>query len=101
MDILSVKEADQFSLFMIVDKDSSGQIDFGEFIELMFLVGQKYSRNLPLGVNTPINNLPKKCDNKVYVITENYESEKIPQDVVFDEEKNEDPPGSVNHPCQS
>jgi len=37
LNLLSVTEADQFTYFMLVDKDSSGQIDFGEFIELMYV----------------------------------------------------------------
>ena len=40
--IVHVTETDQFSLFMKVDKDSSGQIDFAEFIELIQLIGVAY-----------------------------------------------------------
>ena len=46
MNLLCVSESHQFNLFMLVDKDSSGQIDFGEFIELIHLVGSTYSHNL-------------------------------------------------------
>ena len=40
--IVHVTETDQFSLFMKVDKDSSGQIDFAEFLELVHLIGIAY-----------------------------------------------------------
>ena len=40
--IIHVTETDQFSLFMKVDKDSSGQIDFAEFLELVHLIGIAY-----------------------------------------------------------
>lgn len=40
--IVHVTETDQFSLFMRVDKDSSGQIDFAEFLELVHLIGIAY-----------------------------------------------------------
>ena len=42
LQIVHVTEADQFSLFMKVDKDSSGQIDFAEFLELVHLIGIAY-----------------------------------------------------------
>merc|ERR1712170_192627 len=32
LELVSVTQTDQFSLFMMVDDDSSGQIDFAEFI---------------------------------------------------------------------
>lgn len=40
--IVHVTETDQFTLFMKVDKDSSGQIDFAEFLELVHLIGIAY-----------------------------------------------------------
>ncbi len=46
LDLLSVSASDQFSLFMVVDVDSSGQIDFSEFTELMHLIGKKYSKTM-------------------------------------------------------
>lgn len=41
-DIITITEASQFSLFMMVDTDNSGQIDFSEFLELLYLVGKAY-----------------------------------------------------------
>jgi hypothetical protein len=47
LDLLSVTSSDQLAFFMEVDTDSSGQIDFADFLELMHMVGNKYSNNLP------------------------------------------------------
>mmetsp|Transcript_4917 Transcript_4917/g.9241 ORF Transcript_4917/g.9241 Transcript_4917/m.9241 type:complete len:1103 (-) Transcript_4917:96-3404(-) len=41
-DIITISEASQFSLYMMVDTDNSGQIDFAEFLELLYLVGKAY-----------------------------------------------------------
>ena len=41
-EVISITEASQFSLYMMVDTDNSGQIDFSEFIELLYLVGKAY-----------------------------------------------------------
>jgi hypothetical protein len=46
LELVSVTQTDQFSLFMMVDKDSSGQIDFAEFIQLIHLMGLAYNRNI-------------------------------------------------------
>jgi len=46
LEIVSVEETDQFSLFMMVDRDSSGQIDFAEFLELINLIGVAYKKNI-------------------------------------------------------
>ena len=41
-----MSETNQFALFMQVDKDSSGQIDFAEFLELIHLIGRAYQYNI-------------------------------------------------------
>mmetsp|Transcript_13936 Transcript_13936/g.20843 ORF Transcript_13936/g.20843 Transcript_13936/m.20843 type:complete len:1108 (+) Transcript_13936:199-3522(+) len=45
LEIVALSESNQFSLFMMVDNDSSGQIDFSEFLELIHLVGKAYKAN--------------------------------------------------------
>eukprot|EP00602_Paraphysomonas_sp_CaronLab_P008781 CAMPEP_0185029542 /NCGR_PEP_ID=MMETSP1103-20130426/15903_1 /TAXON_ID=36769 /ORGANISM="Paraphysomonas bandaiensis, Strain Caron Lab Isolate" /LENGTH=970 /DNA_ID=CAMNT_0027564335 /DNA_START=184 /DNA_END=3096 /DNA_ORIENTATION=+ len=46
LELVSVTQTDQFSLFMMVDDDSSGQIDFAEFIQLIHYMGLAYKRNI-------------------------------------------------------
>ena len=64
LNLLSVAEKDQLAVFYQVDIDSSGQVDFGEFVELMHLVGGKYSDKLS-GVEQTILDA-----RKVYAIDE-------------------------------
>lgn len=59
MGAVDILEADQFEFYMHVDRDSSGQIDFSEFCELICIIGFSLKKTAAAAASNGEGNVPQ------------------------------------------
>lgn len=54
MDVVNMPSSDQFAFYVLVDTDHSGQIDFGEFCEMIMLIAASKDKDKPNKPMSPV-----------------------------------------------